>query len=207
MVAEYLKGLARFIVRHLPYGTVFLDTRKTMNPLTLSMLFMQKVVGINRRAYWPMHFTSMVTHPENVYVGVDCCPGGSPGCYIQGNGKVYLGHYTQIGPNVGIISANHDPYDMRRHVPWVVKIGDYCWIGMNAVILPGVELGDFTIVGAGSVVKRSFPEGYAFVNGKPAELVKRLDRELFTRFTNEHEYHGYIKASDFGMFRRDHLNV
>lgn len=46
-----------------------------------------------------------------------------------------------------------------------VRIGRKCWIGMNAVILPGVTLGDHTVVGAGAVVSRSFPEGHCIVAG------------------------------------------
>lgn len=53
-------------------------------------------------------------------------------------------------------------------------IGDKCWIGMNSVILPGVVLGDNTIVGAGSVVTKSFENGHCVVAGNPAKLIKRL---------------------------------
>lgn len=45
---------------------------------------------------------------------------------------------------------------------------------MNAVILPGVHLGDHTIVGAGSVVTRSFPEGNIIIAGVPAKKIKDL---------------------------------
>jgi acetyltransferase-like isoleucine patch superfamily enzyme len=47
---------------------------------------------------------------------------------------------------------------------------------MNAVILPGIVLGDFTIVGAGAVVSRSFEQGYAVLAGNPAVVINKLDR-------------------------------
>lgn len=83
------------------------------------------------------------------------------GNYYQNfTAKIIIGKGTYIAPNVGIITANHDPMDLDKHLPGKdVIIGENCWIGMNAVILPGVVLGPRTIVGAGSVVTHSFPEG------------------------------------------------
>ena len=46
--------------------------------------------------------------------------------------------------------------------PKDVVLGKYCWIGMNSVILPGVVLGDHTVVGAGSVVTKSLSKGYCY---------------------------------------------
>jgi len=48
---------------------------------------------------------------------------------------------------------------------------------MNAVILPGVHLGDHTIVAAGSVVTKSFPQGNCILGGVPAKVVKELCTE------------------------------
>lgn len=47
---------------------------------------------------------------------------------------------------------------------------------MNSVILPGVELGDHTIVGAGAIVTKSFPGGYCVIVGNPAKIVKNIER-------------------------------
>ncbi len=57
-----------------------------------------------------------------------------------------------------------------------ITLGDHCWIGMNAVILPGVELGERTVVGAGSVVTKSFPEGHCVIAGNPARILRRLEK-------------------------------
>ena len=46
---------------------------------------------------------------------------------------------------------------------------------MNAVILPGVELGEKTVVGAGAVVTKSFKEGHCVIGGNPAKLIKKLE--------------------------------
>lgn len=183
------------------------ETRFTQTPITIKHFFIQKFLKINKKVYWPVHFTSKVTSSHNIYAGIDTSPGYMPGCYIQGIGKIYIGDYTQIASNVGIISANHNLYDTRIHEKGTVKIGKYCWIGMNSVILPNVNLGNFTIVGAGSVVTKSFKEGYCVIAGNPAKLVKKLNPENCIEFENEFKYNGFIKSSEFEKFRRDYLNV
>ena len=52
-----------------------------------------------------------------------------------------------------------------------ITIGDSCFIGMNSILMPGVELGERTIVGAGSVVTKSFPEGNIVIAGNPARPI------------------------------------
>ncbi|MFA7090238.1 MAG: acyltransferase [Arcobacteraceae bacterium] len=183
------------------------ETRKTQTPILLRHILKQKVFGYNRNVYWPVHFTSIVTHPQNICIGIDTSPGYMPGCYIQGNGKVFIGDYTQISANVGIISSNHNLYDTRKHNVSQVIIGKYCWLGMNTMILPGVELGDFTIVGAGSVVSKSFSDGYCVIAGNPAKIIKTLDKNECIMFENNYKYNGFVKNSNFDNFRKKNLNV
>jgi acetyltransferase-like isoleucine patch superfamily enzyme len=155
-----------------------------------------------------VHHSSIVINYRNIHAGIETCPGYMPGCYIQGIGKIFIGDYTQIAANVGIITANHDLYDNRKHgVASTIKIGEYCWIGMNSVILPSVELGDFTIVAAGSIVTKSFPEGHCVISGNPARVIKSLQKEKCIRHRSQYEYHGYIKKSMFEEYRKHHLNV
>nr|WP_281397753.1 acyltransferase [Winogradskyella flava] len=171
------------------------------------MWYNQKVKGHCKQAYWPVHSTSRVFNPKNIYCGIETSPGYSQGNYIQAIGKIYIGDYTQIAPNVGIISANHELEDNRKHIVKDVKIGKYCWIGFGAVILPGVELGDYTIVGAGAIVTKSFKEGYCVLAGNPAKLVKRLNKAECIYHKSDNEYNGYIKNTDFEDFRKKNLNV
>ena len=96
--------------------------------------------------------------------------------YIQNEEHIHLGKGVRLGPGVAIISQNHDPNDPDEHMRHEdVFIGDKCWLGANAVILPGVVLGPSTIVGAGAVVTRSFPDGNATIVGNPARLVSMTD--------------------------------
>lgn len=142
----------------------------------LQYRFFRHVLRINSNVPWPVHFTSRVVAPEKVRLGHATYPGDMPGCYIQATNGIIIGEETILAPGVGLISANHDPMDLDRHLPGgPIRIGSYCWIGMNAVVLPGVELGDHTVVGAGSVVTRSFPEGNCIIAGNPARLLRKLE--------------------------------
>lgn len=62
-------------------------------------------------------------------------------------------------------------HDMSRDLQKPVKVGKNCFIGANAILLPGVELGDHVIVGAGAVVTKSFPSN-VIITGNPAKIVK-----------------------------------
>lgn len=191
-----------------PIGRIIRETEGTQTPVKPSYFFWQKILGFNRHCYWPVHFTSIVSNPRNILCGIETCPGFMPGCYIQAHGKISIGDYTQISANVGIITSNHDIHSNVEHLPPKdISIGEYCWIGMNVTILPGVTLGNFTTVGAGSVVTKSFPDGYCVVAGNPAQIIRRLNPEQCRPFKSKHEYNGYIKSTRFDTFRKEKLNV
>lgn len=143
----------------------------------------RKILRHNSGVKWPVHFTSTIRSPENIVYGKDVYPGDSPGVYINAYNGVTIGDYTNIGPNVGIISTNHDPVNNDLHTKSApIRIGRFCWIGMGAAILPGVDLGDFTIVGAGAIVTKSFPDGYCVIAGNPATVIKSLNKEQCDTF-------------------------
>ena len=187
-VKRALRGIAFCI----PILRDIVRTSGTAAPITWRGSLLRKILGFNRGAYWPMHPTSCVVNPKWVRTGIGTAPGLSRGCYIQAINGIEIGDYTNIAPNVGLISANHDPYCTNEHVSVEpIRIGRYCWIGMNAVILPGVTLGDHTVVGAGAVVARSFPDGYCVLGGVPARLIKKLDPARIREHRNQYEYVGY----------------
>ena len=197
------------ITKCIPFFRFIYQTDDYQNRVNFEFWFRQKVLnwGGNRKAYWPVHWTSKIYDVENILIGVDAYPGVMGGCYITGRGGLTIGDYTQIAPNVIIVTANHDVYDSRKHICAPVRIGKYCWIGAGAKIMPGVELGDWTIVGAGAVVTKSFPEGYCMIGGVPARKIKDLDREKCIAFHCRHSYNGYIPSDKFPDFRRKRLKV
>jgi acetyltransferase-like isoleucine patch superfamily enzyme len=197
------------VITKLPYFAFIRDTIDYQNRINFDLWFKQKILnfGGNRNVYWPVHWTSAVHDVENIIVGIDAYPGIMKGCYIQGRGGIEIGDYTQIAPNVIIVSANHDVYDSRKHINAPVKIGKYCWIGAGAKIMPGVELGNWTIVGAGAVVTKSFTEGYCIVAGVPAVKIKELDAGKCVPFVNRIAYNGYVRSSKFERYRKKYLSA
>ncbi len=159
----------------------------------------------DKRVYWPVHRNSEVTHPNNIYVGINSNAGTRPGCYLQGNGGLFIGNYVHFASNIGVISGNHGLYNHMVHDNKEVRIDDYCWIGMNVVIMPGVHLGPRTVVGAGSVVTKSFPDGFCVIGGNPAKLIKELDKEKFVPTKYEEEYYGFVPKEVFKRFSKKHL--
>lgn len=158
------------------------------------------------QTYWPKDKTCAVTHPRRIYVGINSRV-GRPGAYLGGAGGIYIGDYVIFGPNVGILSSNHDLYERDKSVGKKIVIGNYSWIGMNALVLAGVELGPSTIVAGGSVVTKSFPEGYCVLAGSPAKVIKYLDREKVEKsYPNyKYEFNGFIPAKSFDKLKKKYL--
>lgn len=139
-------------------------------------LWAQKLLGYNRHVPWPVHPQATVSKPARIRFHPDDMHNfQAKGAYFQTHGgEIVIGKGTYIAQNVGLITANHDPNDLSRHLPGgSIVLGRCCWIGINAVILPGVTLGDNTIVGANAVVTKSFPEGHCTIVGNPARVVSR----------------------------------
>lgn len=185
----------------------FKETKNTQTPISFDIWYNQKVLGHCRNAYWPVHITSKIGNYKNIYCGIETSPGYSSGNYIQGLGKTIIGDYTQIGPNVGIITANHELHDNRKHKIGEVVIGKYCWLGMGSIILPNVILGDYTIVAAGAIVTKSFKDGYCVIGGNPAKKIKDLVKEDCIFHKSKFEYNGYIKSKDFEEYRELNLSI
>ena len=196
------------LVSLLPWFDFIRGTKEIDPKITLAIWFRQKVLRINSEAYWPMHFSSIVTYPKNVLIGKDTNPGYNPGCFIHGVNKIHIGNYTKIAPNVGIMSGNHNIYNLSEQtIEDPIVIGEYCWIGMNAMILPGVKLGPHTVVAANSVVTKSFPEGYQVVAGIPAKAIRKLEKSMCVDYVSNTSYIGYVPEKNFESFRIKNLNI
>lgn len=103
------------------------------------------------------------------------------------DGDIHIGNNTMFGPNVVITTAGHPILPELRvrglqfNLP--VHIGSNVWIGSGAQIMPGVTIGDNSVIGAGSVVTRDIPSDVVAV-GTPCRVVREIsdhDREFYWR--------------------------
>ncbi|MCR4663149.1 MAG: sugar O-acetyltransferase [Endomicrobiaceae bacterium] len=96
-------------------------------------------------------------------------------CRFQDNGGIELGDGTMIRQNVSIVTLNHDinPKTRRNTTPKPVKIGKNVWIGADCTIIPGVTIGNNTIIGAGSVVVQNISAN-SIAAGNPAQVIKSI---------------------------------
>ncbi|WP_446320559.1 sugar O-acetyltransferase [Vibrio vulnificus] len=100
---------------------------------------------------------------------------------------IYIGNSVMIAPNVTIATAGHpiDP-ELRRKVAQFnipVHIKDNVWIGANSVVLPGVTIGENSVIGAGSVVTKDIPANVVAV-GNPCRVLRPIgehDKRYFYR--------------------------
>lgn len=101
--------------------------------------------------------------------------------------KVSIGNNCLIAPNVGLYTAGHPLHPHARAAGYEyglpIVIGNDVWIGGNAVVLPGVTVGDGSTIGAGSVVTRDVPAG-VLAAGNPCRVIRPLtedDRRYYAR--------------------------
>lgn len=119
---------------------------------------------------------------------------------ILGNGKLIIGNNTWIGhesliicsssitigsnvdiaPRVFMGTGTHEidlttPGIAGQGINKNISIGDGCWLGAGSIILPGITLGEKTLVGAGAVVTMSY-DSYKMIGGIPAKIIKDLSK-------------------------------
>lgn len=144
---------------------------------SIRSIWVKNILRLAKPMPYPTALTCIISNPSNIHFHPDDLNNfQSPGTYFQNfNGHIYLGKGCYIAPNVGIITANHKLDNLDEHEEGKdVILGENCWVGMNSVILPGIVLGNKTIVAAGSVVTKSFPDGNVVIGGVPAKIIKYL---------------------------------
>lgn len=98
---------------------------------------------------------------------------------------IYVGDGTMFGPNCVIATAGHpiDPELRERQLQYniPVHIGKNCWLGAGVLVMPGVTIGDNTVIGAGSVVTKDIPANVIAV-GNPCKVLREIgehDKEFY----------------------------
>ena len=101
---------------------------------------------------------------------------------LNAQGGITIGDNVTISHGAKLISTGYDVENWLKTGERVhfdnkpIEIGNNCWIGTDAIILPGVKItGEYVVVGAGAVVTKDVTESRVLVAGNPAKIVKRYD--------------------------------
>ncbi len=140
---------------------------------TIKSSFLSNLVGLSQR-------TIIVTRTEEAKIEIGNNVGIS-GATIYARKDITIGDNTLIGGNVKILDNDFHPIEVEARNLDIkekigtrkIKIGKDCFIGANSLILKGVEIGDGSVVGAGSVVTGKFPSNVV-IAGNPARVIKEL---------------------------------
>lgn len=101
-------------------------------------------------------------------------------CTILDVAKVKIGDNCMFAPNVSIFTAGHPVHPVSRNTMYEygieITIGDNVWIGGNTVVLPGVNIGSNTVIGAGSVVTKDIPD-WVIAAGNPCKVIRKITEE------------------------------
>ena len=112
---------------------------------------------------------------------------------VVDDADIYIGDNVMIAPNVIIATGTHPICPKLREKGYQynlpVHIGNRVWIGAGTIILPGVTIGDDSVIGAGSVVTKNIPSGVVAV-GNPCRVLREI---------NEHDYEYYHKDRKIGF--------
>jgi acetyltransferase-like isoleucine patch superfamily enzyme len=101
-------------------------------------------------------------------------------CTIIDVGKVVIGDYCQIAPNVSIYTAGHPVHPAARNTAYEygidITIGNNVWIGGNSVIMPGIHIGDNVVIGAGSIVTKDIP-AWTVAAGNTCRVIRKITED------------------------------
>lgn len=146
--------------------------------LFITNFIFQKILRNNSDFKYNKHFTSKILNSTNIKFDETSYKTlksffGSGGCYFNRANGIEFGSGTFWAVNVVIISETYDITNnfKAKQIQKPVIIGKKCWIGANVVIMPEVSIGDNVIIGAGSIVTKSFPSD-CVIAGNPAKIIR-----------------------------------
>lgn len=114
---------------------------------------------------------------ENFFMNMDCV--------ILDGAKVKFGDNVFVAPHCGFYTAGH-PLDVERRISGLeyalpITVGNNVWIGAHVCVLPGVSIGDNTVIGAGSVVTKNIPAN-VLAYGNPCKVIREITENDRTEY-------------------------
>lgn len=142
-------------------------------------------IGDNVEIDTPFH----CDHGNNIFLGNDVIIGMN--CTFVDNAEIHIGNRVLIASNVQFYTSSHPVLPKERLVPdWKekgttffrtyarpIEIKDNVWIGGGSIILPGVTVGENSVIGAGSIVNHSIPANCVAV-GNPCRVIRTFEEEV-----------------------------
>lgn len=155
--------------RRIGENVIFEDGVKVFHPDRISL---GNNVYVGHYAILKGYHRGEMTIGDHTWIG--------QGSFLHSAGTITIGSAVGIGPNVTILTSVHEEGPLDQPVLFgalrfgEVTVEDGCDIGVGAILLPGVRIGEGTIIGAGSVVTRDIP-AFSVAAGNPARVLR--DRE------------------------------
>ena len=155
---------------------------------------MEERMALNQEIFGSCGKNVWIVPPMKLAVGNYISIG--EGCYFNAgitfidDWKIKIGKNCLFGPNVTLCTTGHPispNHRMDGMYSFPIKIGDTCWIGANVIVLPGVTIGDNTVIGAGSVVTKDIPANVVAA-GNPCRVLRQIDKRDETFYFKDHRF-------------------
>ncbi len=155
---------------------------------------MEERMALNKEIFGSCGKNVWIVPPMKLAVGKYISIG--EGCYFNAgttfidDWKIEIGSNCLFGPNVTLCTTGHPispNHRMDGMYSFPIKIGNTCWIGANVIILPGITIGDHSVIGAGSVVTKDIPANVVAA-GNPCRVLRQIDERDETYYFKGHRF-------------------
>lgn len=136
------------------------------------LLYQQLFSSVNNAYIEPDFYCD---YGSNIYLGENFY--ANHHCVMLDAAEIHIGAHVKFAPNVQLYTTTHplDAADRASGIELIapITIGDDCWLGGNVIVMPGVNIGAASVIGAGSVVTQSIPAGVVAV-GMPCRVIREI---------------------------------
>ena len=155
---------------------------------------MEERMALNQEIFGSCGKNVWIVPPMKLAVGKYISIG--EGCYFNAgttfidDWKIEIGKNCLFGPNVTLCTTGHPispNHRMDGMYSFPIKIGDTCRIGANVIVLPGVTIGDNSVIGAGSVVTKDIPANVVAA-GNPCRVLRQIDERDENFYFKDHRF-------------------
>lgn len=155
---------------------------------------MEERMALNKEIFGSCGKNVWIVPPMKLAIGKYISIG--EGCYFNAgttfidDWKIEIGSNCLFGPNVTLCTTGHPispNHRMDGMYSFPIKIGNTCWIGANVIVLPGITIGDHSVIGAGSVVTKDIPANVVAA-GNPCRVLRQIDERDETYYFKGHRF-------------------